>query len=189
MEMWISNRRAFIVVLAAIAAVSATVVFANSGAPGTTASERPDARTNLNHLGMALLIYAQDYDDALPPMNDALTVRKALGYYVSHYLKNESAFIEPQTKLPFTPNPSLSGQHLDTIYNRGYRQNRAIVAFYSATPKTNGSRYVLLLPKPAGYTKEDIPLWKHPNNHFANLEIKSVSKKDWLKFKRVSEIP
>ena len=101
-------------------AACATVAFANSAA-----SKKSDARSNLKQLGTALMMYAQDYDEMLPPMKNASSVRQLLG----EYLEDKSAFINPSTQKPFSINLSLSGRSLDTVYKEGFQKKQGVIAF------------------------------------------------------------
>jgi hypothetical protein len=87
-------------------------------------------------LGLAVLMYAQDYNDTLPPMKDAITVQTALFPYV----KNTMLFAHPSTHEPYLPNPALSGKRISQI-----RHPSQMVVLYEPSPEADGTRGVLFL--------------------------------------------
>jgi hypothetical protein len=92
--------------------------------------------SNLKQLGTALLIYAQDYDERLPPVADAGSARELLNPYV----KNEQIFLQPATGRPYEPNPVLAGRSLAEI-----DVPAETVSFYepeAAPDQTRGVAYV-----------------------------------------------
>jgi len=80
---------------------------------------------NLRQLATAVLMYAQDYDDVLPPMKTEAQAREAL----LPYIRNESVFVHPVTKKPYKPNPVLSGKKIKHIANPA-----GMVLFYESDP-------------------------------------------------------
>jgi hypothetical protein len=113
---------------------------------------------NLKQLGTALLMYVQDYDEVLPPMQDAQTAKKVLQPYV----KNESIFVNPDTKEPYQPNPILSKKKLAHM-----TAPAEMVAFYEPTPAMDGTRGVV----------------------FLDGHAKRVQESEWPRLKRASKIP
>lgn len=67
--------------------------------------------SNLRQINLGLLIYAQDYDERLPPMKDAESAKSLL----SPYVKNEQLFLQPATGRPYQPNPVLAGRLLAEV--------------------------------------------------------------------------
>jgi prepilin-type processing-associated H-X9-DG protein len=140
------------------------------------------SQSHLKQLGVALLMYAQDYNEMLPPMKDAAAVKRLLLPYVRG---NEAVFVHPQTGEPYRPNPSLSGRRRSSIAmvsgrdSRGKairpRRHRAeipgspaqVVAFYEASPAPDGTRAVLFLDGHVGVIRET----------------------EWPRLKRASKIP
>ncbi len=120
----------------------------------------PSSVNQLKQIGLALLMYAQDYDEMLPPMQNAATVKRALLPYVRG---NEAVFADPLTHQPYQPNPSLSGRRRMSFSVGGGRDSRGkripprsyradipgpaaqVVAFYEASPAPDGTRAVLFL--------------------------------------------
>ncbi|MBI3922616.1 MAG: hypothetical protein HY318_14430 [Armatimonadetes bacterium] len=92
--------------------------------------------SNLKQLGLALIMYANDYDDVLPPMKEAATVKKAL----LPYIRTESIFVHPGTHEPYQPNPILSRKKLAHI-----KFPASMVALYEASPAADGTRGLLFL--------------------------------------------
>lgn len=101
-----------------------------------TQAAQATSLSNLKQLGLALVMYASDYDEVLPPMQDAETVKAALEPYVS----NEQLFVHPTTGEPYQPNPILSYHKLAHISNPA-----EFVTFYEASPWEDGSRGVAFL--------------------------------------------
>jgi prepilin-type processing-associated H-X9-DG protein len=119
----------------------------------------PSSVSQLKQIGLALLMYAQDYDEMLPPMQNAATVKRALSPYVRG---NEAVFADPLTHEPYQPNPGLSGRRRSLVVTSGRdsqgkptRPRRhpseipapaaQVVAFYEASPAPDGTRAVLFL--------------------------------------------
>jgi len=100
--------------------------------PSSTVS----SESNLKQLGMALIMYTQDYDEVLPPMKDPPTVKKLLMPYV----KNEAIFAHPTTRKPYVPNAVLSRKKLGHI-----AKPAEMVAFYEASASSDGKRGVVYL--------------------------------------------
>lgn len=194
-----SIERLFITSLSMTVILSTAVAFVNATAFSKSAPQKSDSRSNLKQLGQALRMYIQDYD-VFPPMKDFATIRPLL----APYLENESAFINPDTKQPFLPNPSLSRRDLDTVCKESYQKKQGVAAFYEATARTNGSRYVLVVPKPDGLNKKGEPFWKEgsdfievgPNDVVPvgssdvvpGFKVENMSKAGWAKVKKASNI-
>jgi beta-lactamase regulating signal transducer with metallopeptidase domain len=113
---------------------------------------------NLKRLAIALAMYAQDYDEQLPPMKDAGSTRRVLLPYVRH---DETVFVSPRTRQPYHTNASISGARVSTVIlyrdpqmRRPYARYKATIAperaavtvtYYEATPAPDGTRFVLFL--------------------------------------------
>ncbi len=89
--------------------------------------------SNLKQVALGALMYMQDYDEALPPMKDAASAKKALYPYV----KNEAIFKDPRTGESYHVNPGASRKHLATI-----EIPAEFVLFYEAAPASDGTRAV-----------------------------------------------
>ena len=61
--------------------------------------------SNVRAQALGILMYSQDYDETLPPMNSEDQLKSSIYPYV----KNSRAFVCPATRLPYTPNAALSG--------------------------------------------------------------------------------
>jgi hypothetical protein len=116
------------------------------------------SQSNLKQLALALTMYTQDYDEVLPPMKQSAAVKKVLMPYV----KNEAIFAHPDTKKPYVPNAILSGKKLAHI-----AKPNEMVAFYEASPGSDGKRWVAYL----------------------DAHVAQVSETDWPRVKRASKIP
>jgi prepilin-type processing-associated H-X9-DG protein len=183
----VSNKRLVTVgiVVAALAAVGLVPwrVTAQTSSTGSAATDKPgqESLVHLERLGIALRMYAQDYDETLPPMQTPAAVKKALYLYVR---KNDVVFLDPRTSQPYEPNPSVSGKAAATAgrYTRraGGKQGRYIlmtkrqiprpgetIGLYELTEAPDGTRGVLFL-----------------DGHVAR-----VSEADWQRLKRISGIP
>jgi hypothetical protein len=90
--------------------------------------------SNLKQLGIAAIMYCEDYDEVFPPMKDAATVKKALMPYV----KADQIFIDPRTQQPYQPNTKMSKKQLAAI---AYPDRT--VLFYEASPAPDGKRGVV----------------------------------------------
>ena len=95
-----------------------------------------ESLSNLKQMGTALLMYAQDYDDRLPPMKKMETTEAVL----MPYIKNNNVFINPDTKEHYKANPAFSEQPAAKI-----DLPASTVAFYEATPAKDGTRGVCFM--------------------------------------------
>ncbi len=87
---------------------------------------------NLKRLGLGLNMWVQDHNETYPTIANAAAMKTALMPYV----KDESAFVCPDTNEPYLPNPNLSGKSLSSIADVSNT-----VAFYEAGA-TDGTRGV-----------------------------------------------
>lgn len=110
---------------------------------------------NLKQLGLALIQYTQDYDEALPPMKKYAKTQEIL----LPYIKDVSVFTNPITKEPYQANPVISGVSLAKIENPS-----ETVAFYEGSPAADGTRGVCFLDGHVKRIKEtDWPAIKAKN--------------------------
>jgi hypothetical protein len=128
------------------------------GGGAEATAEEGTSLGNLRQLGTALLMYVQDYDEVLPPMKDAATVKKVLQPYV----KNESVFVNPDSKEPYQPNPILSKKKLAHM-----TAPADMVAFFEANPAADGTRGVV----------------------FLDGHAKRIQEAEWPRLKKASKIP
>lgn len=92
-----------------------------------------EAKRRLGELGLALLQYARNNNETLPPMRSIAEMQTSLRPYVS----DARTFLDPISHHPYAPNPSLSRVKLLSIVAPGVQ-----VAFYQPKPSPNGSRWV-----------------------------------------------
>lgn len=128
--------------------------------------------SNLKQLGLGLLMYAQDYDERLPPMNSATSQaqirapsppnRQTVQQRLRPYLKNDDIYSHPTTKQLYRPNGFLSRKRLSF-----FTSPATMVAFYEASPDADGLRAALYL-----------------DGH-----VKRERETDWPRIKRASHIP
>lgn len=121
--------------------------------PETVAQE--DSVSNLKQIGLALMMYTQDYDEKIPPMvaarsaddiekdsaSSSITDRTTVQSRLLPYATNAQVFIQPQTHRPYLPNYKISRLGLDQIKTPPYQT----FAFYEDAPDPNGKRAVLYL--------------------------------------------
>ena len=140
------------------------------GESASSAAAQAESQSRLKQLGRALIFYAQDYDELLPPMTSPLAVKKVLSPYVR---KNDAVFLDPRTNEPYQPNASLSGKRVATVTRRGIVKRAEIthlanvVALYELTPAANGERDVL----------------------FLDGHVQRVSGAEWQRLKQASRLP
>ena len=108
---------------------------------GASATASDDSATttstsNLRQMDLALQMYAQDYDEVLPPMKDMASVKQLLMPYV----KNEAVFTNPITNQPYQINTILSQHKLGHIPDPA-----AMVVFYEDSPASDNTRGVAFM--------------------------------------------
>ena len=120
-------------------------------APDVVAQD--DSVSNLKQIGLALLMYTQDYDEKIPPMvaaRNADDIQNVSSNITEHttvqsrllpYVKNAKVFLQPQTHRPYLPNYKISRLGLDRIKTPPYQT----FAFYEDAPDSEGKRAVLYL--------------------------------------------
>jgi len=86
---------------------------------------------NLKTLSTALLQYAQDYDDTLPPMKNSVQLQRSL----SRRVKVRATFSCPVTKLPYQPNVALNCKPLAKV-----KKPATVEAIWDAKPHPGGVR-------------------------------------------------
>ncbi len=92
--------------------------------------------TNLRQIGDAVMMYAQDSDEVLPPMKSYAKFKEAL----KPYIKNEKAFINPVSQTPYVLNEILSQHKLAHLL-----KPVEMAVIYEAEPAPDGTRGVLFL--------------------------------------------
>lgn len=89
---------------------------------------------NLKQLGTALLLYIQDYDGTLPPLQSPGEARRALLPYV----KNDTHFVCPIDRQPYATNPALSGRKMAHLATPG-----SFVVLFENRPGADGTRGIV----------------------------------------------
>lgn len=79
-------------------------------APAGDGPRPPACTSNLKQLGLAFLIYADDYDDKLPPAGSWPQVALP-------YTRNEQIFVCPATRKRYIFNEALAGKDIEEIEN------------------------------------------------------------------------
>lgn len=92
--------------------------------------------SNLKQVSTALLMYMQDYDEKLPPMQSMAGTQKRLQPYV----KNMQVFICPATTKLYNANPALGGKALAI-----FAEPPKAVTFYDAAQHADGKYAVAYL--------------------------------------------
>jgi len=95
------------------------------------ASGEAGSLSNLKQMALAVVMYAQDYDEVLPPLKTLGEAEEAL----SPYVRDESIFAQPDTDVPYKTNPVLSGKKMAHITNAA-----DMILFYEAKPADDGTR-------------------------------------------------
>jgi prepilin-type processing-associated H-X9-DG protein len=119
--------------------------------------------SNLKMIGIALMMYADDYNNILPDLSDAQNMKKAVAAYVStDKSKTEKHFVHPRTGKPYQPNSSLSYKEL-----KGPNASADIAVVYEDALPEDGTRAVL----------------------FGDGHVERVDNARWLELKKTSNIP
>lgn len=120
---------------------------------GDAVNQRVDS--DLKQIGLALLMYTQDYDEKLPPMRSSQSMADIKKTYwetskqgtvqqvLTPYMKSQELFAHPTTREIYRPNLSLSGRSLAGL--DGVDTANYVVTFYEASPAPDGTRAVLYL--------------------------------------------
>ena len=76
-------------------------------------------------MALAVMMYAQDFKQTLPPLKTIERAKAAL----SPYVRDEDIFTQPDTKQPYKTNPILSGKKMAHISDAA-----DMILFYEAKP-------------------------------------------------------
>jgi hypothetical protein len=87
--------------------------------------------SNLKQIGLAAMMYAQDYDERFPPLRNPAEAKRLLFPYV----KNEAVFIHPASKKPYVPNPVASRKQMAAI-----QRPAELILFYEPDVAPDGTR-------------------------------------------------
>jgi hypothetical protein len=127
-------------------------------------TQRINARSvsNLKTISLAWLMYADDWNDKLPDMSNAQTMKEALEAYLSKDKSQaERFFVHPKTGRPYQPNSSLSYKE-----RRGPIASANFAVIYEAEPSADGTRGVL----------------------FGDCHVERVTETRWQELKKTSNI-
>jgi hypothetical protein len=102
--------------------------------------------SNLKQLALGVLMYVQDYDEVLPPMQ---TPEKAQEV-IQPYVKNLETFRDPVTGAAYIPNPTLSQKKVAHIANPA-----DFVLYFEPKPAPDGTRGVAFLDGSVKRIKEE----------------------------------
>jgi len=113
-----------------------TVVTGCGGSSHSNTVDQTQTLSNLKAVGLALAQYTEDYDEQLP----SGTTSAAIDSQLLSYNHDSSIFIDPNNKVPFAWNASLSGKSPDI-----FPDVSLIMTFYDEQPPVQDSIPVLLL--------------------------------------------
>jgi hypothetical protein len=100
---------------------------------------------NLKQLGMSVMMYAQDYDETLPPLGSPQQFRNR----VMPYVRNRNAFVCPATNQPYIPVAALSSTRYAAL-----RDPASTMILHDAAPHSiPGSRLVYRVVYADGHAK------------------------------------
>jgi prepilin-type processing-associated H-X9-DG protein len=105
-------------------------VFAHARAKARAAS----STSNLKQIGLGILMYAQDWDEKLPPMGTLQQLKKA----TYPYIKNDEVFRSPIPGVVYVPNERAS-----KVVEASVDSPSDFVLVYESKPEPNGTRGVL----------------------------------------------
>lgn len=115
--------------------------------------------SNLKTLGLALLMYCDDYDEVLPK---AMGKPDALQKALLPYAKNDELFKNPMDDSPYMSNAILAGKKIAHITNPSQ-----MATIFESTPAPDGKRGVV----------------------FLDGHAKRLTESEWASVKKTSKIP
>ena len=127
--------------------------------------QRVNARSvmNLHQIGLAWMMYADDWNDKFPDLSDAQTMKAALARYLNKDTSQaERFFVQPNTGRPYQPNSSLSFKK-----RQGLDYPSQTMVVYEDAPARDGTRGVL----------------------FGDCHVERVTESRWQELKQTSNIP
>lgn len=116
--------------------MTATQQAASAAGAASARSASQTSVSNLKQLALGILQYQQDNDENMPPMKDAVTVKKA----ILPYVKSDETFVQPDTKRPYKPNASLSKRNLAS-----FNDPATMVILYEDAPDRDNTRAVAFM--------------------------------------------
>jgi len=118
--------------------------------------------SNLKVVGLGLMMYSDDYNNVLPNLSDAESMKIAVAAYVSKdESRAEKFFVHPKTGRPYQPNSSLTYKE-----RTGFNAPSAIAVVYEDAPAADATRAVL----------------------FGDGHVERVTESRWLELKKSSNI-
>ncbi len=105
-----------------------------------------ESMTNLKQLGIALIQYAQEYDEIYPPMQNMYQLKKVM----QPYIKDDKVFVQPSNKKFYVPNVALSKMSMARLH---YAEKFA--AIYEVEVGSDGKRAVAFAD---GHVKRVTPI-------------------------------
>ena len=121
---------------------------------GVAVNQQVDS--DLKQIGLAMLMYIQDYDEKLPPMRSVQRMADIKNEFntgwsnakpskvqplLGPYLKSVEIFAHPTTREIYRPNINVSGRTLASLDTAPEQ----VITFYEASPAPDGTRAVLYL--------------------------------------------
>jgi hypothetical protein len=116
----------------------------------------------LKTLGLAVLMYTQDYDDVFPPMKEAKKFQEVVTPYVRGATMPADYFVNPITSKPYVLNLILSQHKLATLPHVA-----SFALAYEDQPASDGTRGVVFV-----------------DGHAARIQ-----ETEWTRLKKISRIP
>ncbi len=132
-----------LVVIAIIAILAGMLLPALSAAREKT--RRAACASHLNHIGLAVRSYADDFDEVFPDGDNAAGLQKLVDLGTVRTLQ---IFLCPSSKTKPGPGPALADAHLDYLYKAGFtegtcRADTGLMADRIATANHDGYGNVL----------------------------------------------
>lgn len=116
--------------------MASNIMFGSSDREGLdrarTSAFNTSSLSNLKQIGLAVMMYCQDYDEKLPPLRDPTEAKRLLYPYV----RNDDVFLHPSSNKPYLPNRAASRKILGNI-----KRPAELILFYEpdlAPDRTRG---------------------------------------------------
>jgi hypothetical protein len=103
-----------------------------------------ESKRRLQILSGAILVYSEDWDDALPPMRNLEELKACLWRYTREktdpLTMNEEYFVQPGTSLPYRTNPDVSGLEISDV-----RRPTEVIILFEPVPSQRNLLWVAWL--------------------------------------------
>jgi prepilin-type N-terminal cleavage/methylation domain-containing protein/prepilin-type processing-associated H-X9-DG protein len=184
-----SYRSAFtlieLLVVIAIIAILAAILFPVF-AQAREKARQSSCLSNLKQMGVALMMYTQDFDETLPPgINNAFSSNRTWMHHIAPYTKNRGIFVCPSASdlVPNVTNPGNNG-------TGGYGANSNIMTSWAATgPGNNPSKALADFGDAAG-TFVICDTAQLGNAEFSAAPAADVNNPEtWMNYLRKSPLP